>query len=74
VVVLGCLASAFATVQPGVATAAAAALLSAGYGLCLSTGLREVEDVAAPDELGASISIFYSLAYARLLVPTCSPS
>ncbi len=70
VVVFGCLASAFATAQPGLPTAAgAAALLGAGYGLCLSTGLREVEELAARDELGATISIFYSLAYAGLLVP-----
>ncbi len=70
VVVLGCLASACATARPGLFTAAlAAALLGAGYGLCLSTGLREVEETAAPDELGAVVSIFYSLAYAGLLVP-----
>lgn len=70
VVVLGFLASAYATARPGLAAAAlAAALLGAGYGLCLSTGLREVEETAAPDELGAVVSIFYSLAYAGLLVP-----
>jgi len=70
VVVLGCLVSGYATARPGLPTAAlAAALLGAGYGLCLSTGLREVEETAAPDELGAVVSIFYSLAYAGLLVP-----
>jgi len=70
VVVLGCLASAYATARPGLVTAAlAAALLGAGYGLCMSTGLREVEDTAAPDELGAVVSVFYSLAYAGLVVP-----
>jgi hypothetical protein len=70
VVLLGCLASGYATARPGVAAAAlAAALLGAGYGLCLSTGLREVEETAASDELGAVVSIFYSLAYAGLLVP-----
>ncbi len=70
VVALGCLATAYTTARPGLATAAlAVALLGAGYGLCLSTGLREVEETAAPDELGAVVSIFYSLAYAGLLVP-----
>lgn len=70
VVVLGCLASALATARPGLVSAAVAAmLLGAGYGLCLSTGLREVEEGAAPDELGTLVSIFYSLAYAGLLVP-----
>lgn len=70
VVVLGCLTSAYATARPGLAAAAlAAALLGAGYGLCLSTGLREVEETAAPDELGAVVSVYYSLAYTGLLVP-----
>ncbi len=70
VVALGYLASGYTTARPGVATAAlAAALLGAGYGLCLSTGLREVEETAAADQLGAVVSIFYSLAYAGLLVP-----
>lgn len=70
VVMLGCLASANATARPALVTAAfAATLLGAGYGLCLSTGLREVEEAAAPDELEAVVSIFYSLAYAGLLVP-----
>lgn len=70
VVVLGALASAYATARPGLATAAlAATLLGAGYGLCLSTGLHEVQETAAPQELGAVVSIFYSLAYAGLLVP-----
>lgn len=70
VVTLGCLASAQATARPGLVTAAlATAVLGTGYGLCLSTGLREVEETANPDELGAVVSIFYSLAYAGLLAP-----
>ena len=70
VVVLGCLTSAYATARPSLAAAAlAAAVLGAGYGLCLSTGLREVEETAAPDELGAVVSVYYSLAYTGLLVP-----
>ncbi|GAA2502720.1 MFS transporter [Terrabacter carboxydivorans] len=70
VVVLGCLAAAYATARPGLVSAApAAAMLGAGYGLCLSAGLREVEETAAPDQLGSTVAIFYSLAYAGLLVP-----
>lgn len=70
VVVLGCLAAAYTTARPGLVTAAiAAVLLGVGYGLCLITGLREVAQTAAPDELGAVVSIFYSLAYTGLLVP-----
>jgi MFS family permease len=70
VVLLGALAAAFATARPGLVSAAVATvLLGAGYGLCLSTGLREVEEAAAPHELGAVVSIYYSLAYAGLAVP-----
>lgn len=69
-VIAGCLAAAYATVRPGLLTAAAAALvLGAGYGLCLVVGLAEVQRLAGPDELGAVVALFYSLAYAGLLVP-----
>jgi len=75
VVMLGCLASAYATARPGLATAAlAAALLGAGYGLCLSTGLREVEETAAPDELGAVVSISTASPTPGSWCPTCSRS
>ncbi len=49
--------------------AAAALLLGAGYGLCLVVGLEEVQRLADPDELGAVVALFYSLAYAGLVVP-----
>ncbi len=52
-----------------VAGAAAALLLGAGYGLCLIVGLREVERLAPPEELGAVVALFYSLAYSGLAVP-----
>ncbi|MCY0905950.1 MFS transporter [Arthrobacter sp. H14-L1] len=70
IVAAGCLAAAFATAWPGMPAAAVAALLlGAGYGICLIVGLREVEDIAAPGELGAVIALFYSLAYSGLAVP-----
>jgi len=70
VVTTGCLVAAGATARPGlVAGAAAALLLGAGYGLCLIVGLREVERLAAPEELGAVVALFYSLAYSGLAVP-----
>lgn len=66
----GCVLAATATAVPGVAvTIGAALLLGAGYGLCLISGLREVEQLAAPGELGALVAIFYSLAYAGLAIP-----
>lgn len=43
------------------------------HGDCASSppivGLREVEQLAAPGELGAVIALFYSLAYSGLAVP-----
>lgn len=70
IVAAGCVAAAFATALPGAAAASVAALLlGAGYGICLIVGLREVEDIAAPGELGAVIALFYSLAYSGLAIP-----
>ncbi|WP_035780453.1 MFS transporter, partial [Arthrobacter sp. H14] len=70
VVAIGCLGAAFATARPGLLSAAAAALLlGAGYGLCLVVGLEEVQRLADPDELGSVVALFYSLAYAGLVVP-----
>ena len=66
----GCLAAAAATAHPSLAAAAgAAALLGAGYGLCIISGLREVEHLAPAGELGSLVAIFYSLAYAGLAIP-----
>jgi len=70
VVTAGCLAASAATARPGLlAVTVAALLLGAGYGLCLIIGLREVEQLAAPEELGAVVAVFYSLAYSGLAVP-----
>jgi len=52
-----------------VAATGAAVLLGAGYGLCIVTGLREVERLAPPGELGGLVAIFYTLAYAGLAIP-----
>jgi len=70
VVAVGCAAAALSAAQPGVpAVTVAAVLLGAGYGLCLIIGLREVEQLAGPDELGATVAVFYCLAYSGLAVP-----
>jgi inner membrane protein involved in colicin E2 resistance len=37
--------------------------------VCLIVGLDEVEQLAAPNELGAVVALYYSLAYAGLAVP-----
>ncbi|WP_354702121.1 hypothetical protein DSM112329_02474 [Paraconexibacter sp. AEG42_29] len=46
-----------------------APLLGAGYGFCLVSGLRETERLSAPDERGATVSIFYALTYLGFAVP-----
>lgn len=70
IVAAGCAAAAFATAFPGIASAMTAALiLGAGYSICLIVGLREVEQLAEPGELGAVIALFFSLAYSGLAVP-----
>lgn len=66
----GCLVAAGATAHHGVVAATGAALLlGAGYGLCILTGSREVERLAPPSELVSLVAIFYSLAYAGLVIP-----
>ena len=70
VVVAGFVAAAGATAWPGVGpVTAAAAVLGVGYGVCLVTGLREVEMMATPDDLGRLVALFYCLAYSGLAIP-----
>jgi MFS family permease len=70
VVVLGYVCAAVATGRPGLlAVTVAAAVLGTGYGVCLVVGLREVEQLAAPEELGTLVALYYSLAYLGLAVP-----
>jgi MFS family permease len=70
VVAGGFAAAALATARPGVGTVVVAALvLGCGYGICLVVGLREVERLAGPDELGGLIAVYYSLTYLGLAIP-----
>jgi hypothetical protein len=70
VVAGGFAAAALATLRPGVpAVVVAALVLGCGYGICLVVGLREVERLAGPDELGGLIAVFYSLTYLGLAIP-----
>jgi hypothetical protein len=69
-VACGLATAAIATRWPGVATVVAAGLvLGCGYGICLVVGLREVERLAGPDELGGLVAVFYSLTYCGLAIP-----
>jgi predicted MFS family arabinose efflux permease len=48
---------------------AAAVLLGLAYGLCLVSGLRQAERLAAPDERGAVVACYYALAYLGFAAP-----
>ncbi len=61
-------ATAVATAQPIVALGAAA-VLGAGYGMSLLSGLLEVQRIAPPGRLVAATGAFYSLTYVGFLLP-----
>ena len=44
-------------------------LLGLAYGLCLVSGLRQAEQLASPDERGAVIACYYTVAYLGFAVP-----
>ena len=46
-----------------------APLFGVGYGGCLISGLREVERIADPAELGATVSVLYALTYVGFATP-----
>ncbi len=45
------------------------ALLGSGYGLCLVSGLLEVQRIAAPGELAGLTAVFYALTYLGFAAP-----
>ena len=47
----------------------AAIILGCSYGIMMVSGLREVEIIAEPHELGALIGVFYTLTYSGFAVP-----
>ena len=47
----------------------AAAVLGAGYGMGLLTGLHEIQRIAGPDDLAGLTAVFYSLTYLGFAVP-----
>ena len=47
----------------------AAALLGSGYGLCLVSGLLEVQRIAAPGELAGLTAVFYAVTYLGFAAP-----
>jgi hypothetical protein len=51
------------------ATLLAAALLGPGYGICIVTGLVEVQAMADPDSLAGLTGLYYSLTYLGFVLP-----
>lgn len=47
----------------------AAAILGAGYGLSIVSGLLEVQRIAGPDDLAGLTAVFYSITYLGFAVP-----
>jgi MFS family permease len=48
---------------------ASAVVLGLAYGLCLVSGLRQAEQMAAPAERGAVVACYYALAYLGFAAP-----
>ncbi|MFB8761296.1 MFS transporter [Nocardiopsis alba] len=70
VTAVGMALAAWATAASSVPAAmVAAAVLGAGYGTLLVTGLREVQRVAGPDGLAGLTAVFYSISYLGFFVP-----
>jgi hypothetical protein len=69
-VIVGMLVAALAATQGSpLEVLAAAALLGAGYGFILVSGLLEVQRLAGPDELAGLTAVFYTLTYVGFAAP-----
>lgn len=65
---MACAAWASATLNPWIATLAAA-VLGCGYGLLMVSGLQEVQRIAGPQDLAGLSAVYYSLTYLGFFVP-----
>jgi MFS family permease len=70
VVAVGFVGAIFAavTLDPVIAIIAAA-ILGAGYGLVMLSGLLEVQRIAGPDDLAGLTAVFYALTYVGFFIP-----
>jgi len=50
-------------------TIVVAVILGTGYGLCLVSGLTEVQRIAGPDDLGGLTAVYYTLTYIGFFFP-----
>ena len=58
-----------AHVRSLVGAAIAAIILGTAYGVCMITGLTEVQQLAGPDDLGGLTAIFYAVTYLGFFFP-----
>lgn len=65
---VGALVGTAATLSPALAVPTAV-LLGAGYGLCLVSGLAEVQAMADPHDLAGLTAVYYSLTYLGFVLP-----
>ncbi len=69
-VVLGMALAALAAARTSpVLVLVAAVVLGAGYGLCLVSGLLEVQRLASPGELAGLTAVYYALTYVGFALP-----
>ena len=52
-----------------VGAAIAAVILGTAYGVCMITGLTEVQRLAGPDDLGGLTAVFYAFTYLGFFFP-----
>ena len=64
--VVGAVAASALTIPLSIA---GAAVLGAGYGMALVSGLQEIQRIAGPDDLAGLTAVFYSLSYLGFGVP-----
>lgn len=50
-------------------TVIVAVILGAGYGLCMVSGLTEVQRIAGPDDLGGLTAVYYAFTYIGFFFP-----
>lgn len=70
IIIVGMVVATFAAGQVAVwNTIVVAVILGAGYGLCLVSGLTEVQRIAGPDDLGGLTAVYYTLTYIGFFFP-----
>ncbi|WP_462398427.1 MFS transporter [Corynebacterium falsenii] len=70
IVIIGMIIAAWTAKVGSIAgTIVVAVLLGTAYGICLITGLTEVQRIAGPDDLGGLTAVFYAFTYIGFFFP-----